>query len=271
MEQIHEIFTDQIKDPHDPMRSELDRDALFDLAENIKANGLINPITVRPIGDLYEVVAGHRRLSACKIAGKIKIKCVVRELNDQQAFEVMAAENLERADVDPVDEAVFISNFITRTGKSVPEVAKSLKRSEAWVKTRLAVGEMPDYMRDFLKSGELKLGVALILQQIEDEQTRHVWTGQAVRDGASIAQAQHWLYEYHRQKLPGGTLSEHPPTNYEPSAPQQVMFECAIDGGKYDARLFKTVMIYEPNYQYFLSFVEAFREPAPDLNTPAGG
>ena len=262
-EQILELFTDQIDDPKDAMRTDLDRDGLFDLANNIKANGLINPITVRPVGERYEVVAGHRRLSACKIAGKIKISCVVRELDDKQTFEVMAAENLERADVDPVDEAIFITNYMDKTGKSVSEVATSLKRSVAYVNSRLAVGRMPEYMQTFLKLGELKLGVALVLAQIDNESTRELWTGIAVRDGASVAQAEYWLYDYNRQKLPGGILSELPPDGYTPEAPQITMFECAIDGQKYDARLFRTVMIYEGNLEYFNAFVAEMKKTAP--------
>ena len=262
MEKIHEIFTDQIDDPVDAMRSDLDRDALFDLAQNIKQNGLINPITVRPVGKRYEVVAGHRRLSACKIAGIIRIPCVVRDLNDDQTFEVMAAENLERADVDPVDEAIFINKYMTKTGKTVAEVAAALKRSESYVKSRIAVGQMPDYMQQYLKSGDLKLGVALVLNQIDDEATRHVWTDLAVRDGANVAQAEFWLMDYKRQLLPGGVRSETPPSDYEPAEVQPIMFECAIDGEKYDARLFKTVMIYEGNFELFKAFVNELRAPA---------
>ena len=263
-EEIREIFTDQIDDPKDAMRTDLDRDGLFDLANNIKANGLINPITVRPVGDRYEVVAGHRRLSACKIAGKIKISCVVRELDDKQTFEVMAAENLERADVDPVDEAIFITNYMDKTGKTVQEVATSLKRSVAYVQSRLEVGRMPEYMQHFLKCGELKLGVALVLAKIDNESTRELWTGIAVRDGASIAQAEYWLYDYNRQKLPGGILSDLPPGDFVPDAPQITMFECAVDGQKYDARLFRTVMIYEGNLEIFNAFVEEMKKPTPE-------
>src|SRR3990167_7076615 len=105
---MQEIYTDIIDDPVHAMRSDIDRAELFELADNIKQNGLINPITVRPVGNRYEVVAGHRRLSACKIAGKIKITCVVRALTDAEGFAIKAAENLERVDVDPVDEANFI-------------------------------------------------------------------------------------------------------------------------------------------------------------------
>lgn len=262
-EKIQELFTDQIDDPKDAMRTELDRDALFDLAENIKANGLINPITVRPVGSRYEVVAGHRRLSACKIAGKIKIPCVVRELDDQQTFEVMAAENLERADVDPVDEAIFITKFQQQTGKSVEEIAKSIKRSVSYVQSRLAVGAMPEYMQHYLKTGELKLGVALALAQIDDERTCKLWTEIAVRDGANVRLAEHWLYEYNRQKLPGGTLSDTPPDSSPESVPSIVKFRCYIDGEEYDARQFRTILVHESNLELLNAFVaELNKEPS---------
>jgi ParB family transcriptional regulator, chromosome partitioning protein len=262
-EKILEIFTDQIDDPKDAMRTDLDRDALFDLAENIKANGLINPITVRPINERFEVVAGHRRLSACKIAGKIKIPCVVRELDDKQTFEVMAAENLERADVDPVDEAIFITNYKDKTEKTDAEVAQSIKRSVAYVQSRLAIGRMPEYMQHYLKSGELKLGVALALAQIDDERTCKLWTEIAVRDGANVRLAEHWLYEYNRQKLPGGILSDTPPEDGPQTAPGIVKFTCFIDGQQYDARQFKTVLVHESNLEILNAFVEELNSPAP--------
>lgn len=259
-QEIQEIFTDKIDDPVNSMRSELNRDELFDLADNIKQNGLINPITVRPVGNRFEVVAGHRRLSACKIAGLIKIQCVVRELDDNKTFEIMAAENLERADVDPVDEAIFLTKYLNKTGKSIPEVAKSVRRSVSYIENRLVVGQMPDYMQNYLKTGQIKIGVALCLFQITDDAQRHVWVDMAVRDGISVAQADYWLHGWKVNQLPGGELSEAPPGGFTPDAPQIVMFECAIDGEKYDARLFKNVMIYEGNLDMFNAVVSEMRK-----------
>lgn len=259
-ETIQEISHDLIDDPQDAMRSELDRDELFKLADNIKQNGLINPITVRPVGNRYEVVAGHRRLSACKIAGIIKVQCVVRDLDDTKTFEVMAAENLERSDVDPVDEAIFLTKFISKTGKTIPEVATSIKRSVSYVESRLAVGKMPDYMQSYLKNGQIKLGVALSLVQITDDRMRRVWTDMAARDGISVAQAEYWLYGWKMNQLPGGDYSELPPTDYEKDVSQIITFECAIDGKKYDSRLFRTVMIYEGNFDLFNSIVSEIRK-----------
>lgn len=260
MENIQSVSIDLIDDPEFAMRSELDRDGLFDLAENIKQNGLINPITVRPKNNRYEVVAGHRRLSACKIAGKIKINCVVRELTDEQVFEIMTAENIERADVDPVDEAIHLSREIERTGKSVNELAKQIRRSVAYVESRLAIGAMPDYLQEALKSGQIKIGVALNLFQITDDSRRRLWTDMAMRDGISVAQAELWLHHWQVNRLPGGSDSEQPPENTGSGATPAVMFECAIDGKKYDARLFKVYQVYEGNAEILNSFIEEFRK-----------
>lgn len=262
METIQEIFIDCIDDPKDAMRTELDRNQLFELADNIKQNGLINPITVRPKGDRFEVVAGHRRLSACKIAGKIKIQCVVRDLDDSKTFEVMAAENLERSDVDVVDESIFITRFMEQTQKTPEEVAKQLRRSLSWIDSRLAVGAMPDYMQAYLKSGDLKLGAALWLVQIDDDAMRHVWVDMAARDGVSVAQAKYWYEGWKLTQLPGNSSNGLPPEGYVAGSPTLVTFKCAIDGCDYDARQFRTVLIHESNLDGFNEYVTAFRELA---------
>lgn len=258
-EVVQEIMSDMIDDPEFAMRSELNRDELFELADNIKQNGLINPITVRPKNNRFEVVAGHRRFAACKIAGKIRIACVVRELNDNEAFAVMAAENLERQDVDPVDEATFIQRYIEQTHLTIPEVAKSLRRSVAYVETRLAVGQMPDYMKTFLKAGNLKLGVALALVQIENEVLRERWTALAVEQGISVAAAEFQLHDYRTNKNMYDGIVQANPTSEELPAPKPVMFRCAIDGLDYDARLCRTIIVSEKNLDVFNAFVSEFR------------
>lgn len=262
---IKDIPTHLIADPRDAMRTEINRDAIFELAENIKANGLINPITVRPVGDAYEVVAGNRRLLAHRYGGMPTVRCIIRELNDADTFAVMAAENLERADVDPVDESIFISKYIEQTNASVSEVAKALHRSISFVETRLAVGMMPDYMQGYLKTGQLKIGVAMALVQITDDDVRRVWVEMAVRDGVSVAQAEFWLHGWRVNQLPGGVASTEPPTGYTADAPRMIMFRCAIDNKEYDCRQFRTLMIHESNLPFFLEMVSAFNATADEI------
>jgi hypothetical protein len=120
---------------------------------------------------------------------------------------------------------------------------------------------MPDYMQASIKSGALKLGAALALFQITDDNTRRVWCDMAVRDGVSVAQAEYWLHGWKVNQLPGGTLDDTPPQDYVPGATQTVMFECALDGIKRDARLFKSVMIFEGNMPMFQAIVSEIRSP----------
>lgn len=186
---IKKLRSDLITDPAQPMRLELEKDALWELAESIKVQGLINPITVRAVGDKYEVVAGHRRFKACQIAGVVEISCVIRELSDAQVFEIMAAENIERKDVDAVEESIFISRMINDLNLSADEVAQKLNRSRLWVNDRLAILDYPDYMLSVIRSGELKLGVAKHLGTIADDLYRKQFVDSAVKNGMSVSQA----------------------------------------------------------------------------------
>lgn len=190
------IRSDLIDDPKNPMRSGLDNESLFELAESIKKQGLINPITVRPVGERFEIVAGHRRFAACKIAGMVEIESVVRELTDEQAFEVMAHENLERQDVDPVDEALFIGRLIGENENKIKEVAEKLNRSVGWVEDRLAILTYPEYMIQALRGGTLKLGVAKYLGAIEDENYRYTFVQSALNNNMSVLQAEHLFRQW---------------------------------------------------------------------------
>lgn len=285
VENVVEIFSDGIIDPIDPMRSDMDRDALYELAENIKQNGLINPITVRPVEwctthscplydghtvdstcqrvQRYEVVAGHRRFTACKIAGIIKIPCVVRALSDADVFAVKAAENLERSDIDPVDEARFLTRYMETSGKTIEEIAKQLNRSTSYVETRLEVGRMDEHMQDAVKYGGLKLGAAVKLAQITDPRIRHTWTEMALRDGISVAQADYWLHGWKMNQLPGGTNSEQPPEGYEAAEAAPVRFRCQLTGREDNATNFRTALIHNESWDTLMALAaELQRAPA---------
>ena len=261
MDTIQHIFSDLIDDPKDSMRSGLDRESLFDLSEDIKKNGLINPITIRPVGDRFEVVAGHRRLSACKIAGIIKIPCVVKVLDDSAAFSIMASENLVREDVDPVDEAEFIIKMMSRTNQSIEEVAQNIRRSRQYVLDRLTVGEMPDYLKEFLRAKQIKLGAALALNQIIDDTTKRMWISMAVRDGVSVRVAEYWLTQWKMSQLPDAVVVENPLSELPAGEYRPLMFRFAIDGKEYPVDQTKMISVYLGN----MDLVVALRQ---QLNSP---
>ena len=153
---------------------------------------------------------------------------------------------------------------MTANGGDTKKVAHLVGRSEKWVNDRLAIGTMPDYMQEFLAKKQLKIGVALILNQITDESYRKMWTLQAVKDGVSVPMAQYWLYDFKRMLLPGGLLAGSA-TTQEITAPPSIMkFRCAIDGQEYDVETLKSVQVYKGNLMYFEAFAEAFRSQPPE-------
>lgn len=238
------------------MRRDIDRDELHALSENIVANGLINPITVRPVGDRFELVAGQRRLLAMRIAGIIRIPCVVRELDDDKALNVMAAENLERREVDVIDEANFIARLIEQAEGDVIGVAKRLNRSEKYVRDRILVASMPDYMQAFLKSGELKIGAALVLIKIEPDEKRRTWVGLAVQNQSTQREVEYWHYQHTIGTLPSAVASDDDIPNAPPGEYRPQLFTCAVDGKEYPATDCQAVFVYRGN----LGTLESIRD-----------
>ncbi len=190
------LMADQIIEPLEAMRTEFDRDKLYELAESIKQYGLINPITVRPNSGKYEIVAGQRRFRACGIASVVKIPCVIREMSDDELLSMRAHENLFRDDIDPIDEAIYVGKLVGDDETKIPTVAKSLNRSVQWVEDRLNILTYPDNFVPPLKAGKIKLGVAKALAQIEDEMYRNLFLDQAVRDGMNVWQADYYLAQW---------------------------------------------------------------------------
>ncbi len=246
---IRYINITRIVDPHQPMRSELELASIAELSASIKQNGLINPITVRPVkkdgsgasvavlaensdsasGDtvFFEVVAGHRRITACRLAALAEVPCVVRYLTDDEAMSIMAHENLERQDVDPVDEALMIGRYVGEDETKIEAVAKLMHRSADWVRARLAILEFPDYLVLAIKEGKITLGVANWLGGIKDETYQKMFVMQAIRDGMKIWQAETLFRQWEGGLFKAGVEILPPTDNPNAEERQMMRVECA--------------------------------------------
>lgn len=186
------IPIDAIDDPAIAMRTNVHEDNIEELMSDMKAVGLIQPITVRRVGERFEVIAGHRRTTAARLLGWAHIPANIVEADDNKAFTMRAIENLSRADVNPVDEACYIGELMQQSKQEVPQIAEMLHRSEEWVKQRLEVFNMPDYLQEYLRQKRISLGAALILNKIPDEATRRYLVNYAAQNGVTVAQANRW-------------------------------------------------------------------------------
>ena len=181
---IHNILTGNIKpSPMNPRKS-FNEDALRELADNISRQGLLQPITVRPLSSIdgatvvaknvYEIVCGERRYRACCLLGMVTIPCIIREMSDDEAFDAMITENLQRKDVDPIEEAVAF-RLLTERGQSTDELAVRFGKSVRYVQDRIRLGMLIEPLRKAVSAGEIPLSGGYLLARLsEDDQKAYL-------------------------------------------------------------------------------------------------
>ena len=171
--------------PYQP-RKNFDLDKLKELSESIKEHGVFQPIIVRRAIDGYELIAGERRLRASKMAGKTEIPAIIVEFSDQEMMEISLLENIQREDLNAVEEAAAYSQLIDKLGYTQEELAKHVGKSRTHITNMLRLLRLPDDIKALVRDGKLSYGQARTLLAAEDEERMHELAEKAVRDGLSV-------------------------------------------------------------------------------------
>ena len=175
---VTEIPTDDIAaNPYQP-RSTMSETSLEDLKQSISEQGVLQPVIVRQKAGRYELVAGERRLRAAKLAGLKTIPAVVRQVSDSEALEIALVENLQREDLNPIDEARGYRELIQRFDLTQEQLAKKIGKDRSTIANTLRLLQLPDVVRKGLEDGEITVGHARALLGLEDghaiEQVYHM-------------------------------------------------------------------------------------------------
>ncbi len=150
-------------DPNQP-RKTFEEDAMAELAASIAEHGLLQPIAVRPRpAGGYLIVAGERRWRACRAAGLAEVPVVIKDVSDEEAIELALVENLQREDLDPVEEACGIRDLVARCGLTQEQAAQRLGKSRSAVTNSLRLLNLPPEALELLKSGFLSTGHAKVI------------------------------------------------------------------------------------------------------------
>jgi ParB family chromosome partitioning protein len=145
-------------------RARIGQEALAELAESIKSQGVMQPILARPIGaGRYEIIAGERRWRAARMAGLAAVPALVREVADRQALAISLIENLQREDLNPLDEATGIRRLTEEFGMTHAEAAEAVGRSRAAITNALRLLELAPPVQELLREGKLDMGHARAL------------------------------------------------------------------------------------------------------------
>ncbi|MFI3206058.1 MAG: ParB/RepB/Spo0J family partition protein [Clostridia bacterium] len=170
-------------------RKNFEQESLQELADSILEHGIIQPILVRPtITGTYQIVAGERRWRASRMAGLTEIPVLIKEIDDTQYIELALIENLQREDLNPVEESLAYSELIKEHGYTQEQVAKAVGKSRPAVANSLRLLSLPEEISELLKSGTISAGHARTLLAIEDKEEMILLAEYVVQNEINVRQ-----------------------------------------------------------------------------------
>ena len=173
----------QIEPNRDQPRKIFSEEALNELADSIREHGVLQPLLVRPLpGGSYQLVAGERRWRASRMAGLQEVPVVIREMDEEQAMEIALIENLQREDLNAIEEATGYKQLMERYGMTQEQVAKRVGKSRPAIANALRLLNLPQKVMDMVGEGEVSPGHARALLAFDD-QDRIVEIAQKVKTG----------------------------------------------------------------------------------------
>ena len=178
---------------HDQPRKTFERESLESLADSIAAHGVLQPIIVRenPTAEgTYEIIAGERRWRAAKMAGLSEIPAVIFDGDDLRAAQVAMIENIQREDLNPVEEALGYGALIDRFGLTQDQLAKQVGKSRTAITNMLRLLDLPEEVLELLRSGELREGHARALLGLDDEAHMILLANRTVASGLSVREVE---------------------------------------------------------------------------------
>ena len=150
-------------------RKNFDEDELLELAESIKIHGVIQPIILTNRGKRYEIIAGERRFRAAKLAGLVKIPAIIREYTDREIMEVSLIENIQRQDLNPIEEAEAFKNLIDEYKMRQDDLAERVSKSRSAITNALRLLKLDEKVKSMLAEGLISAGHARALLAVEDK------------------------------------------------------------------------------------------------------
>lgn len=172
-------------------RKQFDDAALSELADSIAQHGVLQPLLVRPIfGGGYQLIAGERRWRASRIAGLTQVPAIIKELTDEEAAVISLIENLQREDLNPVEEALGFASLIKDFNLTQDEAAKKVGKSRPAVANALRLLKLPEKVLDYVREGKLSAGHARAIAAIEDEKTALLAAEAVIEKGLSVRETE---------------------------------------------------------------------------------
>ena len=183
-------------------RKNFDEDSLQELAESLKQFGMLQPILVQNRGDYYEIIAGERRWRAAKIAGLKEVPVIVRELTDQEIVEISLIENIQREDLNPIEEAQAYKRLLTEFHLKQDEVAERVSKSRTAVTNSMRLLKLCDEVQKMVVDDMISTGHARALISIEDPEEQYLIAQKIFDEKLSVREVEKLVKALHKPPKP---------------------------------------------------------------------
>ncbi len=201
MPRLQEIDVDAIIAGRYQPRTTFDKDALLELSQSIRENGMIQPMVVRPaLNGKYEIVAGERRFKAACLAGYTKVPCLVGEYDNEKAAQVALIENIQREDLSVIEEAEAYQTLLAMTDLTQAQLAMRLGKTQSAIANKLRLLRLPESTKEALRSHQISERHARALLSLESDEEIEKMTGRIIKDRLTVRQTE----ERVKKKKPKG-------------------------------------------------------------------
>lgn len=200
-----------IPSPHNP-RKDFTAEEISELADSIKEHGIIQPLIVRLVKGKYELIAGERRWRASQAINLTTVPAIVKEASDREVIEMALIENLQRQDLNPIEEATGYLRLAREFELKQEEIAKRVGKSRASVANSLRLLDLQEDLQGFLAKGQLSVGHAKVLLGVKDKKHQYTLADQVIRHKLTVRQTEKAVHELNnpaptQPSLPGTSSS----------------------------------------------------------------
>src|SRR5262245_31510687 len=244
--EFRELPTGLIDAPELPARSEMDETKLEELTTDVRAKGVLVPISVVRAGERYEVIAGHRRKIAAERAGVATVRALVYADKSAALEAIKWSENRFREDMSPAEEATYFAELLERDcGGDTNKLAELIGEKRSYVEGRLLLFQGAAEVFNALQARTITIGVAHELNKVTEKLMRDYYLDRAIREGATVALVTGWVAQWRSSLGPGGPHPADTKTSATPAlVPVTNYFTCVACGGTEDVHLMQPVNVH---------------------------
>lgn len=193
-------------------RRDIDPAGLEDLANSIRTQGIIQPLIVRPVGDKYEIIAGERRWRAAQLAGLQDVPVIIRHIPDEAAIAIALIENIQRENLNPIEEAIALQRLIDEFGMTHQQAADAVGKNRATISNLLRLLALPDEVKSMLERGQIEMGHARTLITLP-EATQLEAANLIIAKELSVRETENLVRELQGHEVPAATVKSAKPVD----------------------------------------------------------